>query len=308
MSAARRHLTVADTLRFRGFQLARAAARHGGRAAPALAPAIADFASLLAPRQRQAVEANLRVLLPRAGAAEIHALRRGVFRSATRYYVELMRLPVVDLQALHDRVEVEGYERFEAARAGGRGVIVASVHLGPTELLLQAFSARGVYYTAMIERLHPPQLNQLFLEVRRTWGQRYVFADVAGARALLKELRGGGVVAMLVDRDVTGTGIAVPFAGGVIRAPSGVIDLARASGAPILPTVAAWTASGYRATFMEPLSYGRETRGEEATRRALAQLLRRFTPYLLAHPEQWLVLEPLFVSRGRRSGAAYTET
>ncbi|HZQ35309.1 MAG TPA: hypothetical protein VFD32_05215 [Dehalococcoidia bacterium] len=307
MSAQQHQLSPADALKYRGFQLAEAALRRGGGAGLALAPVAGRLAYLLAMPQRRAVEANLRVLLPAASDAEIRRLASGVFSSVTRYYVELMRLPVTNLRALHDGTEVEGYERFEAARAAGRGVVVASIHLGPAEIVLQAFGVRGVHYTAMVERLRPPELNQLFLDVRQMRGQRYVFADVAGARALLRALRGGGVVALLIDRDLNRSGIEVPFAGGVIRAPTGIIELARASGAPLFPTVAQWTPGGMRAIFMPPLSIGREIRGAEATRRALAELLDRFVPYLRAHPEQWVVLERLFVARRRSAGAAYTE-
>ncbi len=307
MSHPARHLSLAGALKYRGFQLAGAAARRGGAAGPALVPAIAWLAARLAVRQRRAVARNLSVLLPEADRAEIRRHTDAIFRSVTRYYVELMRIPAVELRAIHDAVDVAGYERFEAARAHGKGVIVASIHLGPAEIVLQAFAVRGVQYTAMIERLQPEPLNRLFLGVRRTSQQRYVFPDLAGARALLKALRAGGVVALLVDRDVTGTGIPVPFAGGVIRAPAGIVDLARASGAPILPTIGLWTPAGYRAIFMDALTIGRELRGAEATQRALAELLGRFVPLLRAHPGQWLVLEPLFLAGRRQMGAAYTE-
>lgn len=307
MNRRPQRLTLAEACKWRGFQLAGAVARRTGTAGPASAPVLGRLAYWLAPRQRRAVEANLRALLPDRRAAEIRALAGGVFGCVARYYVELMRLPVTNLRTLHDATDVEGYERFETARAAGRGVIVASVHLGPAEIVLQAFTVRGVHYTAMVERLRPPQLNQLFLNARRTREQRYVFPDVAGARALFRVLRGGGVVALLIDRDIVGTGIEVPFAGGVIRAPAGVIDLARVSGAPILPTVAQWAPGGLRAIFLPPLAIGHETRGPEATRRAMAELLGRFVPLLRAHPEQWLVLEPLFVSPSPDLGTAYTE-
>ncbi len=307
MSASRQHLSLAAALKYRGFQLAGAAARRGGPAGPALVPAVGWLASLLAVRQRRAVVANLGALLPQASPAEVRFYATGIFRSVARYYVELMRIPAGDLRTVHDAVDVEGYDRFEAARARGKGVIVASIHIGPAEIVLQAFAVRGVQYTAMVERLHPEPLNRLFLDVRQATKQRYVFPDLAGARALLKTLRTGGVVALLIDRDVTGTGIPVPFAGGTIRAPAGIVELTRTSGAPILPTVSLWTATGYRAIFMEPLSIGREVRGAESTRRALAELLSRFTPVLQAHPEQWLVLEPLFIAGRRQLNAAYTE-
>jgi len=305
--SASHHLPLAASLRWRGFQLAGAVLQRSGPSGRLLAPLAGRLAWMLAPTQRQAVSTNLRILLPEAPPGRVRQAAIGAFRSVVRYYVELARVPVSDLRAIHAAMTVEGYEIVETARAAGHGVIVAGIHLGPTELLLQAFAVRGVSYTAMIERLQPPQLNALFLQWREAHGQRYVYADVAGARALLKALRAGGIVALLIDRDVTGTGVAVPFAGGSVRAPTGVIDLARASGAPIIPAIAQWTRRGTRAIFLPPITIERTLRAPEAQRAALAALLRRYLPYLRAHPEQWLVLEPWFVTPAAAVDGAYTE-
>mgnify|MGYP001416689768 CR=1 FL=1 len=305
MTAGRGHLSLAAALKWRGFQLAGIALRHSEPAATLLPPLAGGMAYALARGRRHAVEANLGDLLPDASRTVVRQKAIGVFRSVARYYVELMRLPIVDARVGHDDTIVEGYELFEAARAAGKGVIVAGIHLGPAELLLQSFASRGITYTAMIERLQP-QLNALFLQARQRPGQRYVYADLAGLRALLKALRAGQVVALLVDRDVTGSGGEVPFAGRTVRAAAGVIELARASGAPIVPAIAQWTDTGKRAIFLQPITVERATRGQEALRDAMAALLSRFLPYLRARPEDWLMLERWFVDPASASGAGYT--
>ncbi|HEY7295521.1 MAG TPA: hypothetical protein VH916_10790 [Dehalococcoidia bacterium] len=300
------HLSPAAAMKWRAYQIAAIGVQRGGCAGPLLAPLAGRLSYLLSPGTRRAVEANVRQLLPWESPTAVRRTARGIFCSVARYNAELMRLPVSDLRALHDTMDVQGYEFLEAARRAGKGVIVAGVHLGPAEIVLQAFAVRGVPYTAMIERLEPPGLNALFLDIRLRHGHRYVFADMAGARALLRALRDGGVVTILVDRDVTGSGIDVPLAGTSVRAPTGVIDLARVSGAPIVPTVAQWDGARRRTIFMPPITIQREVRGVDARRTALADLLERFLPYLRAHPEQWLMLQRWFNEPPVADGTAYT--
>ena len=64
----------------------------------------------------------------------------------------------------------------------------------------QALGARGFRYTAVIEQVRPRQLAELLQRVREEHGGRYVYPTLAGTRELLRTLRAGGTVAMLVDR------------------------------------------------------------------------------------------------------------
>lgn len=276
------------------------ATRAGGavvRASPPLAlqlaPAIGVITYLLNGRARNQVCANLRTLQPGAPPDQIAGNCRGIFRSVARYYVELMALPALSPRALERRVDVQGYEWVPRLLSDGKGFILVGIHCGPSELVLQAFAARNVHYTAMVEKLQPPQVDAYLRRVRSCYGNRYVAPDLAGVKEALRVLRGGGMVALLVDRDVIGTGIEAFFCGRMITAPPGAVELAAVTGAPLLPATVFWTRTGrLDVTIQPPLYVAREARKGAALRREVERLLAHFADHLRAHPDQWVVLGP----------------
>jgi KDO2-lipid IV(A) lauroyltransferase len=295
-------------LKWRSLQLLALAVRLAPGPSLALYPLAGELARLISVRRRRAVAANVGALLPTASTCERDRISRSIFRSVAHYYVEIFRLPARDIQELHGRIAVEGYGHFIEAQRAGKGVIVASIHLGPAEIVLQAFAARGVRFTAMVERLRPAPLYRLVQSTRHAHGHRYVDASLSGTKALIRTLREGGTVAMLVDRDVLGTGITVEYAGGRAAVPAGVIELARLTGAAIVPAHALWLPGHRYAATIRPAMYPITRAKDRASlRRELMRLLAPFEARLREHPEQWLLLERLAPRPDVPNAGRYTE-
>jgi phosphatidylinositol dimannoside acyltransferase len=290
-----RHLALGNTLKLCAVRAAGWGIQHAPQVARTLARPAGDAAFLLNGKARAAVYANLRGLRRDDSDAAIVAAARGVFRSVALYYVELMSLPVSSAAVIERRAIVTGYEHVTALLDEGKGVILCGSHTGPGELILQAFAARGVHCTAVVERLSPPQVNAYFLQARESFGHRYVFPDFAGFKQLIRVLRAGGMVALLVDRDVLGTGIEATFCGRRLRAPTGAIELAAITGAPVLPATVFWRADGrLDVTILPPLRIDRQARRGPARRAEVERLLAVFRDHVREHADQWLVLQPFW--------------
>lgn len=141
--------------------------------------------------------------------------------------------------------KTRGNELVDSALAAGKGVILATPHLG-------AWEAAGLYCSAHygISCLYKPlkmqQLDALVTNARSRMGGHLVPANTGGIRVLYKTLMQGDAVAMLPDQEpLAGTGIFSPFFD--IPAYSMVFlgRLAAKSGAPII------------FTWCERLSWGR---------------------------------------------------
>jgi lauroyl/myristoyl acyltransferase len=292
--ASPRHTSLAALVRTRLLALVLRLAPIAPHQISAMYPLAGVAGYWLAPAARAAVSDNLHHLFPDAAPDRVRALSRAIFRSAMRFYLEMLTLPNRRPVELEAALRVRGFSHVLAAQQRGRGVIVAGIHQGPTEIALQAFAARGMHYTAVVERLESPAFAALMRRIRESSGNQYVHPDAAGARALLRTLRQGGVVALLVDRDVTGSGLEVSFCNGSIRAPRGVFTLARATDAAIIPAHAHWAQNGsYTVELLAPFEPA-ATGGPDAERLNLEALLRVFEPYLRRYPEQWLVLSRLW--------------
>jgi phosphatidylinositol dimannoside acyltransferase len=303
-----RHMRFKPAVRWRGFQLAALFVRFFPDLAEILARPAANAAYLVGSRQRRSVSRNLRVLEPNATAERVQAVCRSVFLSVARYYVELLRIPGRRLDGYFSRMEVNGYEHLSGALERKKGVIIAGIHIGPAEIVLHGLAARGIPYTTVVEHVEPPQLAGLLQGIRQSHGQRYLYPDLAGTKQLIRTLRRGGLVALLVDRDILGSGIEVRFCGGLLRAPAGPIELARLTGAAIVPAVARWTAHGEVAVAVLPeFQLSARRRDDGALRSDMERLLAVFEPHLRLVPGQWLVLEPLWKIPRRSRAAAYTK-
>jgi lauroyl/myristoyl acyltransferase len=141
---------------------------------------------------------------------------------------------------------VEGTERLAAAVAQGRGVLVLAAHYGDFDRAITLVASLGVPVWLPVERLEPPALFALCRALRSHHGVRAVPADSSEAlRALFAALRRGEIVLLTADRDVLGTGVAVPFFGAPARLPVGPLVLARRSSAVVLGAFS-WRTRGQR--------------------------------------------------------------
>jgi KDO2-lipid IV(A) lauroyltransferase len=289
-------------LRYRAFQLGGwLMQRLPRRAAYLLSAVIGEIAfAINAPGRRVAVSNIRHVLGPDAPHDAVIRAVRGCFRAATHYYTDLARTPLMDPVRFNERnVRDYGYGYLTAAVAHGRGAVVATLHYGNPEYVSQCLSARGMTFLALVEPLQPPELHELFLRHRRSQGHQFVEVGMRGIKQAIRHLRQGGIVAVLVDRDIQHSGVEVPFFGAMARLPVGAVDLALHTGADLLPIITRRIRlDEFEATIEPPLQLIRTGNRDEDRRLNTARLIRRFEKHLRQDPAQWFVLEePVWPAR-----------
>lgn len=130
-------------------------------------------------------------------------------------------------------MEIRGREAVDAARAAGRGVIVATPHLGSWEM---AGHIGGMEW-GMLNLYRPPripELEQIMIQGRSHLGARMVRTDSSGVRQLFETLRRGGVVGILPDQDPGDSGgVFAPFFGVPANTMLLLSRLARKTGAAV---------------------------------------------------------------------------
>lgn len=238
----------------------------------------------------------------RAGRKAVDRAARGCVRNAARYYADFARGRHQAPYASFAEVErFEHIDRFFEAYDRGCGVIMVSAHLGSPEYLFRSAGYLGLDMLVLTERLSPARVHDFVHRVRAVQGVRFLPADRSGLREMLAQLRAGGIVALLVDRDIQGSGHETVFFGERTTLPSGAVELALRTGAALLPVFAQRTGvARYRIVFDEELALCRtDDRAADLTKgmRALAAALERG---IGAAPEQWFVLRPVW--RGLVSG------
>jgi KDO2-lipid IV(A) lauroyltransferase len=246
---------------------------------------------------RNNTRSNVRHILgPDASEAEVDRIARQCARNTGRYYADVVGMHRMDPRRFyeHDLV-LEGLDYVREAQASGRGVVLASAHYANPEFAVQGLAAVGVQVFALVEPLQPPELGRLMANLRRVHGHIYEPVSFAAVKKALTWLRKGGVVAILMDRDIQNRGIELEFCGYPARFPTGAIDLALRTNAVLMP---GWVRrrDGFKihAAIGPPLELIRTGDNEEDLRANTALLLKEFEKHLKEDPGQWSVLDRIW--------------
>ena len=181
---------------------------------------------------------------------------------------------------------------------------MALPHIGSWEYGGAFLATQGLPMTAVAERLDPPELFDYFVEQRAAMGLTIVPLDQRSGGTLMGTLRDGGLVGLLCDRDIEGTGIEVEFFGETTTMPAGPATLALRSGA-VLVTGAVYSGPGrdHRALVEPPLDTARTGSLRADVARLTQEIATRLEGLIRRAPEQWHVFQPLWLAdrpTGRR--------
>lgn len=178
------------------------------------------------------LEETLARVEPGASRARVRALSRAGMRSYLRYWCGLVTVPRLGPEALETSVHARGLQPLADELAAGRGAVVALGHLGSWDHVGTWAATTLAPVTTVAERLGSPGLFEAFTDARARAGITALPLDDASTPAALRRaLKEGHAVALLADRDLTGSGIEVELLGSRARFAPGPATLAVTGGA-----------------------------------------------------------------------------
>ncbi len=264
----------------------RAGAVHGPDALVRYSPALFGLAFAAAlPDMRRKIADNLQRASGNASAFDVAKVFTGYASSLTEAFA------VGSGRSERLVAEIKGDPLYHAAKAKGRGVIVATAH---TSGWYAAGPVLGSVYDdeviVVMQRERDEAAQQIQQRSRDELGLRVVHigADPLAAMPLLSHLRKGGVVALQMDRVPKGQrGRAVTFLGEPSKVPEGPLTLAALSGAPIVVVL------GRRLGFMryeievsDAVSVPRKPSPAELDA-AAQHVASRIESFVTRHPTDW---------------------
>jgi KDO2-lipid IV(A) lauroyltransferase len=272
----------------------------GSRLPRPLAYGLAQVAGDLAYKYRHGTRADVQdnmrhVMGPQARQDDIERAAREAFRNVARYYVDLIRLPLTTPQRMLDKeVDLYGIERVQEATKRGQGVVVATAHFGNPEIAVQVGALLGLDVLVLAEPLSPPSFDEMMTKMRTTFGVAYEDVSFSAVAHAIKHLRGGGVLAIICDRDIQGTGTPLPFFGEETPLPLGAVELAARTGALLIPGYSRRRGSKFDITFEEPIELEKTGDREADAVTNAKKLLKVAEGWIRSDPGQWMVLERIW--------------
>jgi phosphatidylinositol dimannoside acyltransferase len=247
------------------------------------------------------LETNLvRVLGDDVDGKYLRWVSRESMRSYARYWLEVFRLPVMPMERILEGMHTEGpFDTAFATLAAGRGVVFALPHMGNWDQAgAWIVNQSGHTVTTVAERLKPESVYEKFLAFREGLGMEVLPAS-GGARpfgVLAQRLRAGGVVVLVADRDMGGSGQEVEFFGETAKMMAGSAALAVQTGAALMPVVLWFTETGWGVRIGDEIPIPDEGSRKERIAAMMQQVARFFEDGIKEHPADWHMLQPVFLA------------
>ena len=241
-------------------------------------------------RLRQVGMRNLDLAFPARSVKEKKRILRGVFISLGRQLAEFTLFPRYTRENVSRTVIYNGFENFAAAQARGKGVLFLTAHLGGWEISSFVHSLHGHPMNIVVRPLDNPLLNAL-VERYRTLHGNSTFSKQDYARGLIKALRKGETIGILMDTNMTPPqGEFVDFFGVPACTATGIARVALHTDAAVVPAFCVWdkTLGKYELRFEPAMKLVRTGNDEADALANTAMFTKEIERYATKYPDQWL--------------------
>lgn len=225
---------------------------------------------------------NLELAFPERDPAEIAAILDGMWGNLGRTAGEFAHLPTL-VRELDRRVEVIGGEIARDIAGRGGPAIFVSGHLANWEVFGIAAAHHGIPVDLIYRAPNNPLLRSVFDRRRPHPDSRLIAKGPDGARQLVRSLREGRFLGLLIDQKLN-DGIEARFFGRPAMTAPAFAQLARRFACPIVPVrIERLQGARFRITVHEPLVPPADA--------DVAALVQRYNDLLESwvreRPEQW---------------------
>jgi KDO2-lipid IV(A) lauroyltransferase len=211
------------------------------------------------------------------------------FIMMTKNAGEILRASKIkSIEELNKFLVTDGFENFEIANRKGKGVIFLTCHVGAFDLQVTNMAMRGLNPNIIGVPLQDPRLNEIL------WNYRNAHGAIAIARGketfrMIKILKSGGSVALLIDQDTIVKSVFVNFFGVPCATPIGATVLAMKTGAAIVPTYVHLGEDGLQHMHILPQIELRITDNESDDIVYNTQVMTNFIEDVVRkYPDQWV--------------------
>lgn len=246
-----------------------------------------DFLGLLSykliKKRRIVTLNNIRNAFPEKSEDEVEKIAVKSYQTMVKTF--MMSLWIPDTCRDDKKVKYENYEVFEEAKNQGRGVIIASLHMGCFEAVQKIALTNKLY--DVIKPQKNILLDKFMNDNRRKTGVNLIYKDSASTRELIKALKNKDVVCLFSDH--YDLGCDVEFFGKKTQASSGVASLALKYGSPVVLMYNILDDNGVNTIHFEKIMEIEKTEDLKTDIVTNTQIMiHEFERLIKRYPEQWM--------------------
>lgn len=243
--------------------------------------ALGGFLIPLIPGSRKRIINGLKRVYPDISDADALSLCKKIGQNTGRTFSEVLidshyddRLDLFDAKG-------PGLEVLRKAKAEGKGALIVSGHFGQWEAVRFYLKSQGMEVGGVYRKNSSPWYDKHFLAGIKRAGEPIVAKSVGGNKVMIRHLRSGGTMMLLVDQKFQ-QGHIIPFLGIDALTPIAVAELALRYKIPLIP------AFGTRAENKINIHVDFEAPIKHSDALTMTREINdRISARILGKPEQW---------------------
>ncbi len=248
--------------------------------------------------RKRAIYNLRRALGPGISRDEIIKTGRGVFRHFITAAFDLMFIPRLCKNGrINEIVTTAGMEHLDRALAKGKGVMMLTAHFGDWEILGTWLAQNGYPMKVIGRPIFDPGLDRLLVSIRNRAGYTNI-ARGSSSLEILRTIKKGGAIGMLIDQDVQVQGVFADFFGRKAFTPTGPVLLARRFGTPIVPIFCRRCDDmHFEVTCMPEIEQGKSGDDREDILATTERINQVYEEVIRETPEQWVWMHKRWKTR-----------
>jgi KDO2-lipid IV(A) lauroyltransferase len=251
---------------------------------------LAYMFSLWDRKHKEIARINMGIAFPGISRGEMDRIIRNTYRNFSWTLAEIMKIGILDDALIDQKVTFEGTEHLMDYIEKGEGVFGISGHFGNWEIMAHTFGRNFANFDILVRPQREQFINEYIYAKHRLSGNG-VIEKFDSAREILRRVRGGKVIGVLMDQDThLNRGIFVDFFGLPACTADGIARIAYMTGVkmvPVLPFRDRNDNSRHIVRFYEPVNPDVQDK-EEFIRLSLKRIHEIFEDGIREQPEQWL--------------------
>lgn len=155
---------------------------------------------------------NLIASFPGISEAKIQSIIQSSWENLGAGVGEFVKMPSMSLREIDSFITCEGLEHLRESYAKGKGALLLTAHYGAWEIGAKFWPRHGFSTAAIARKVKNPLVNRWVTKIRSSDGVKMIFAENA-VRESVRWLKGGNILALLIDHRVTEGDLQVMFFG-----------------------------------------------------------------------------------------------
>ncbi|GAB4163274.1 MAG: hypothetical protein Kow00107_10230 [Planctomycetota bacterium] len=216
------------------------------------------------------------------------AIAKGVYLHLGTMLAEVSKFRKWSADKVSSCIAFTGGEALLDAVSKGKGALLITAHLGNWELAGMALPLKGVPISSVARPIRNTLLDETLNRLRTRFGQR-IMVKFNVMLEIIRELKDGRCVGMLIDQDAERDCFFVPFLGEIAGTVSVPAKLAVKYKLPVFCVTSYRIAPfSHRYRITGPINF--PTEGDDAVRITTEVFNNELSEAIMEHPEQWLWL------------------